>query len=118
MKKQLKATLNRFFAFLDNTKTFYLSSMLWAAGFIAFLATILLGYIVTGNGLQPFWVLSGSYIMLILWGSPGLIFIVRREYPRFTYTIRGTPAVVIGVLWLTFWWGIVILNILLFAFVF
>lgn len=118
MFKQLNLLFVKFLAFLDNIRTFYLSGILGVAGFISFLASILLGYVVTGNGLQSFWVLSGSYLMFLLWGSAGLVFIFRREYPRFTYSIRGIPAVIIGVLWVVFWWGIVILNILILVVVF
>lgn len=48
----------------------------------------------------------GSCI-LFLWGLSGIVLIVRKEAPPMTLiSIRGTAAVILGIIWIVFWWGL------------
>jgi hypothetical protein len=45
----------------------------------------------------------------LIFGTTGIIFVVRREVP-YSLILRGIPAIIVGILWWMFFWGIAIFG--------
>lgn len=107
--------LESFRLFIGRTSTTHLIAGIGAVGFLAAPLTLLVGFLISGDGLQARWVLTSSISPPAIWGLAGIVIMIKKEFPRGLYKIRGLPAVIIGILWTLFFWGFAASTLFLFG---
>ncbi|TAK13397.1 MAG: hypothetical protein EPO32_05640 [Anaerolineae bacterium] len=115
MIKNIKSWIQDFVVFIRRTRTVYLVGGIAAIGFLGVPLSLGIGFLLTGELVDPMWAFVAALSVPAIWGFAGAVFMIKQEFPRGFYTIRGTPAVIIGALWLLLLWGFVAFNLLLFG---
>jgi hypothetical protein len=64
------------------------------------------------HGLPPILLQIVGICIFFLWGSSGIVLVARKEWPTMTWiSLRGNPAMIIGLLFIIFWWGLALMGL-------
>jgi hypothetical protein len=93
--------------------TFLFLAPIFLAMFIVVFSTWVYRRIYFHNPVQPFIDIMVS-IYLFSMGISGLMVVIKKEFPPMLFiSIRGIPAIIIGIIWMLFFWGLVLLMLII-----
>ncbi len=74
---------------------------------------IYLGKILYAEGLPNLILQLSGMLVFFLFGCSGLVLVCRKEWPTMTWlSLKGKPAIIFGLIWIIFWWGLGILGLI------
>ena len=93
--------------------TFLFLAPIFFAMFIGVFSAWVYRRIYFHNPVQPFIDIMVSIYLLIM-GLSGLMVVIKKELPPMLFiSIRGIPAIIIGIVWIIFFWGLVLLTFII-----
>jgi hypothetical protein len=72
-----------------------------------------IGKMIYPDGLPALFLQISGMFVFFLFGCAGVVLVARKEWPTMTWiSLKGNPALIIGIIWIVFWWGLATMGLL------